>query len=298
MASQFPSTPIARLTGHKGPIHALTYSAGSGQYLLSGSSDRTINLYNPFKAPSIASEDSSVKSTTPSPALVQSYNGAHAHEILTLAVAGDNSRFVSGGGDKTVFLWDVATAKTLRRYGGGPGGHGGRIECVAFGGEGDSVVVSGSFDSSVRLWDTKSRDGRPLMVLSEARDSVSCLVVGEAEVVAGSVDGRVRGYDLRMGMVSVDVIGSKSPRLLLVTLVCAGGQVRLRMFQQVADRKNATLWELENQAEVVQSRTGHLTDSDSTNGLRPCIDSRLDIASNGKVQWQATAVIHRSRLHQ
>ncbi len=264
MTSQLPSTPIARLTGHKGPIHALTYSAGTGQYLLSGSSDRTINLYNPSKAPSLSSEDSSVKSTTPSPALVQSYTGAHAHEILTLAVASDNSRFVSGGGDKTVFLWDVATAKTLRRYGGGAGGHGGRIECVAFGGEGDSVVVSGSFDSSVRLWDTKSRDGRPLMVLSEARDSVSCLVVGEAEVVAGSVDGRVRGYDLRMGVISVDVIGSTSSCLLFVTLCCTGGQVRLRKFQQVCRQELSTLWELENQADVVSSRAGHLTDGNFT----------------------------------
>jgi len=59
--------------------------------------------------------------------------------VLDLAVAEDNARFVSVGGDKTVFLWDVQTANTLRRF----NGHAGKVECCAFAGEDDSVVVSG-----------------------------------------------------------------------------------------------------------------------------------------------------------
>ena len=39
-----------------------------------------------------------------------------------------------------MFLWDVAAGKTLRRY----AGHNARVNAVAFGGEGDSVVVSGT----------------------------------------------------------------------------------------------------------------------------------------------------------
>lgn len=175
----------------------MTFSSGSGQYLLSGSADRSINLYNPGKASSAGSDK----------ALVQSYTGVHGYEVLSIAVADDNSRFASGGGDKTVFLWDVASARTLRRYGGGAGGHGARIESVAFGGDGDSVVVSGSFDSSVRLWDTKSSSNRPIMVLSEAKDSVSSLAITGHELHTGSIDGRVRTYDLRMGMLCIDVVG-------------------------------------------------------------------------------------------
>jgi len=189
---------LATLRHEAGPIHALTYSSGAGQYILSGSSDRTINLYNPAKA---------------SP-LIQSYTGAHGYEVLSISVADDNARFVSGGGDKTVFLWDVATARTLRRY----TGHAGRVECVAFGGEGDAVLVSGSFDGTVRLWDTKGSSGKPLMVLGEARDGVQCVAVTGGEIVAGSVDGRLRTYDLRMGMVHVDVIGRELHRGVL----CAG----------------------------------------------------------------------------
>lgn len=180
----FPTTPIARIPSNNTPVHALTFSAGTGQYILTGSQDRTIRLYNP---------------TTRH--LIQSYN-AHGYEVLDLAVSDDNVRFASVGGDKTVFLWDVATATTLRRF----SGHAGRINACAFGGEGDAVIVSGSFDGTVKVWDGKSRDSRPIMTFSEAKDAVSSVAVRGGEIFAGSVDGRVRVYDLAMGDVSVDVI--------------------------------------------------------------------------------------------
>lgn len=71
---------------------------------------------------------------------MQTYS-AHGYEVLDLSVAHDNARFASVGGDKQVFLWDVSTARTLRRW----AGHFARVNCVAFGGEEDTVVVSGMF---------------------------------------------------------------------------------------------------------------------------------------------------------
>ncbi|KAK8187301.1 mitogen-activated protein kinase organizer 1 [Phyllosticta capitalensis] len=184
MTAPFPTQQIARLSGHNGPVHALTYSAGLGQYILTGSSDRSIRLFNATKA-----------------SLVQSYTG-HGYEVLDISVTEDNARFASCGGDKTVFVWDVATAKTVRRL----AGHVGRVNGVAWGAAGD-VVVSGSFDATVKLWDLKSQSTKPLMSLEEARDSVSCVAVVEHQVFAGSVDGRIRTYDIRMGMVYEDVVG-------------------------------------------------------------------------------------------
>ena len=70
--------------------------------------------------------------------MVQTY-GAHGYEVLDIAVSDDNARFVSVGGDKTVFLWDVTSARTLRRW----SGHVGRVNACAFGGAGGDVVVSG-----------------------------------------------------------------------------------------------------------------------------------------------------------
>ncbi|KAK4539702.1 hypothetical protein LTR36_010413 [Oleoguttula mirabilis] len=185
-AHNFPTTPIARLTGHNGPVHAVTFSAGTGQYILTGAQDRKVRLFNPATQ-----------------RLIQTYS-AHGYEVLDLAVSEDNARFTSVGGDKTVFLWDVPTAQTLRRF----TGHAARVNTCAFGGEGDSVLVSGSYDGTVRVWDAKSRSERPIMTFSEAKDSVSAVCVRGHEVFAGSVDGRVRVYDLAMGVVEVDVLGA------------------------------------------------------------------------------------------
>lgn len=78
---------------------------------------------------------------------------------------------------------------------------------MGFGGEDGSVVISGSYDATVRLWDCKSQSTKPIQVLEEAKDSVSSLHVVGHEIVTGSVDGRMRVYDVRMGMLFVDVIG-------------------------------------------------------------------------------------------
>ena len=70
---------------------------------------------------------------------MQSFS-AHGYEVLDIAVTEDNARFASVGGDRLVFLWDVSQGKTLRRW----SGHNGRVNAVAFAGEGDAVVVSGT----------------------------------------------------------------------------------------------------------------------------------------------------------
>lgn len=134
-------------------------------------------------------------------------------------MASDNARFASAGGDRTVFLWDVATAQTVRRFSHATEGHVGRVNCVAMGGADDSLVVSGGFDTTVRVWDTRSGGGgggaRPVQVLDEAADAISSVVVRGPEVVAGSVDGRVRCYDVRVGKVTADVIGASVTSLCL-----------------------------------------------------------------------------------
>ncbi|OIW29918.1 WD40 repeat-like protein [Coniochaeta ligniaria NRRL 30616] len=222
----FPDKPIAQLLGATGPIHAVTYSASPGTYILTGSSDRSVRLYNPssLSPPPPTPQSSSITAKPPSSPqipqgrLIQTYS-AHGHEVLSLAVSADNARFVSAGGDRAAFLWDVATAQTIRRFAGtGTTGHAGRINAVSFGGLGDSLVVTAGFDTTVRVWDVRSGGSggaKPVQVLAEARDSVAALVVRGPEIVAGSVDGRVRGYDVRMGRVVTDVLGASVTSLCL-----------------------------------------------------------------------------------
>ena len=153
--------------------------------------------------------------------LIQTY-AAHGYEVLSLSISRSNARFASAGGDRQVFLWDVSTAQTIRRLGGGAtGAHTARVNCVAFAGTGagdsgadESLLISGSLDASVRVWDLRSGSGgggKPVQVLTEARDSVTSVSVPEggtgATIVAGSVDGRVRAYDVRAGRCVTDVVG-------------------------------------------------------------------------------------------
>lgn len=222
----FPNCQVTTLSGHSGAIHAVVYSCGTGQYILTGSSDRSIHLYNPSKA----------SSSAPKSGLIQDYS-AHSYAVLDIAVTYDNARFASVGGDKQVFLWDVATARTLRRW----TGHFGRVNCVAFGGEDGGVIVSGSYDATVRLWDCKSQSTKPIQILEEARDSVSSLHVAGHEIVAGSVDGRLRVYDLRMGLLFVDVIGQS------ITSV-----------QQTKDRNAVLVSTLDSTIRLVDKSNGQL----------------------------------------
>ena len=45
--------------------------------------------------------------------------------------------------------------------------------------------------------------------MDEAKDSVTCIQVTDAEIMTGSADGRLRRYDIRAGQMFSDYIGSK-----------------------------------------------------------------------------------------
>lgn len=110
----------------------MSYSNAGGAYLLTGSSDRAIHLSRAIP------NDSSGHGQTEAARPIQKYE-AHGYSVLDVAVATDNARFASVGGDRQMFLWDVEHATTIRRW----SGHNGRIEAVQFAGDGDSVVVTG-----------------------------------------------------------------------------------------------------------------------------------------------------------
>ncbi|KAI1924766.1 hypothetical protein LOZ64_000643 [Ophidiomyces ophidiicola] len=193
----FPSSNIHTIKTHNGPVNAVSFSSSPGTYILTGSSDRDVHLSRAIPQSSSASG-----SVTTRP--IQKYE-AHGYSVLDLTVTGDNARFASVGGDKQVFLWDVESGSTVRRW----VGHDAKVEAVDFGGEADSVVISGSADTTVKIWDTRSLTSKPMQTLTEAGDNVSSLHthMPTYTIMSGSYDGRIRTYDLRMGVVKVDVMG-------------------------------------------------------------------------------------------
>ncbi|XP_074059595.1 WD repeat domain-containing protein 83 [Macrotis lagotis] len=187
---ELPRKSVRSLPCRQGAVRAVRFNV-DGRYCLTCGSDKTLALWSPLRG-----------------TLLRTYGG-HGSEVLDAAGSFDNSRLCSGGNDRAVLFWDVASGQILRKF----RGHAGKVNCVQFNEEA-TVIVSGSIDSSVRCWDCRSRRPDPVQVLDEAKDGISSVKLSDHEILAGSVDGYSRRYDLRMGELYADYVGSP------ITCVC------------------------------------------------------------------------------
>jgi mitogen-activated protein kinase organizer 1 len=169
------------LNAHKAAIYNIKYSK-DGEHIMSCSQDKTIKLWNPTKK-----------------LLIQSYDNIHSNEVLDVAIGQDNAKFASVGVDKQVFYTDSVTGNVVRRF----HGHSERINTVAFN-QIESVLVSGSYDCSVRIWDLKATCKEAIQVLSNAKDSVTKIIVLNDKILSASIDGNIRVYDIRKGEILCD----------------------------------------------------------------------------------------------
>ncbi|OAA66142.1 WD40/YVTN repeat-like-containing domain protein [Cordyceps fumosorosea ARSEF 2679] len=203
--------------GSNGPVHAVTYSASPGTYILTGSADRTIRLYNP--QPTTTASASSDAASLPQGRLIQAYE-AHGYEVLGLAVASSNTAFASCGGDRAVFLWDVASAVTTRRFGGGGAhGHTSRVNCVAFAGDGDGILASGGLDTTdgacLRAYEAAGWRNEELRVQSILGGKERYVLVGDemtGEEERSRGEGRVLAWDLLTGKLAGKVAVPWGPK--------------------------------------------------------------------------------------
>eukprot|EP00967_Tisochrysis_lutea_P141729 scaffold260789_cov36-Tisochrysis_lutea.AAC.1 len=206
-----------RLPGHKGSVNVVTFNA-DGNYCLSAGDDRRILLWNPRRE---ADADVPIKAYT-----------GHNERVLDLCVAQDNASIASCGGDRSVLVWDVASGRILRRL----SGHSQRVNAVTYAGTSNSVLVSASYDTTARCWDMRSRNTAPIQVLEGSADSLTSLAVSEHEVLTSSVDGVVRTYDLRMGMMVSDTLGAAVTNLALSRdgncILAASLDARLRLLDK------------------------------------------------------------------
>ena len=102
-----------------------------GQYIVSGSKDKTIKVWKPDGT------------------LVNTLEG-HAGWVNSVAFNPDGKYIVSGSKDNTIKLWktDGTLVKTLE-------GHAGWVNIVAFSPDG-KYIVSGSKDKTIKVWKTDS----------------------------------------------------------------------------------------------------------------------------------------------
>ncbi len=94
----------------------------------------------------------------------------HAERVRAVSFSPDGRRVLTGGGreadlgsfstDNSVRLWDLATAKEIRRF----EGHEGYVHTVQFSPDGNRILSAGR-DATARVWDVAT--GRELFVLSD-----------------------------------------------------------------------------------------------------------------------------------
>jgi WD40 repeat protein len=124
----------------------------------------------------------------------------HTDIVAAVVFSPDGRQVLSGGADRTLRLWDVATSKELRRL----EGHTDTVTHVAFSHDGRRALSCG--DRTVRLWDLET--GRQLQCLQGHRDLIWTVAFSPDGKWAASAGGNqqangrpVRGeadYDIRL----------------------------------------------------------------------------------------------------
>ena len=156
-------------TGHAGRVRRIAFSP-DGRHLTSGSSDRTVRIWD------LESGESRVLE-------------GHAGGVNSIAFSPDGRQLASGSSDRTLRVWDLASgeSRVLR-------GHAGGVNSVAFSPDG-RYFASGSTDRTVRIWDIENGESRVLRGHADWIRSVAFSPDG-MRLASGSSDRTVRIWDI------------------------------------------------------------------------------------------------------
>ncbi|KAL7751389.1 hypothetical protein RI367_003249 [Sorochytrium milnesiophthora] len=201
---------LARLVGHEGTITAIKFH---GDYVITGSADRTLKLWNVVTGECL-----------------RTYSQGHTQEIVAIDCF-ENDLLVSGGEDGVIAVWQLSTGQLLGQLRDHTGavlavqcehatrtlvsasadhtlkrwsldgdqhrclvtlaGHTAEVFCLALH---PNYVVSGSGDCTIKLW--SMQDHRCVRTLEGHLGPVICLQVDHDKIVSGGIDKNIKVWDL------------------------------------------------------------------------------------------------------
>jgi WD40 repeat protein len=122
------------------------------------------------------------------PGVVATLKG-HSEAIYSVAFSPDGKYVVSGSGDRSVKVWDSASGKEIKSF-GGAAGHQNLVLSVAVSNDG-SLIASGGSDNTAKIWDFPSSS--PLRDIAKS-EGASVLAVSPdgSRLAGGGKDGHVK----------------------------------------------------------------------------------------------------------
>lgn len=178
--------------GHQGSVTSVATSP-DGQYLVSGSADKTLRLWDLWSAQHL-----------------RTFKG-HRQGVTVGVVTPDGRFVISGSTDMTLRLWDLATAKCLRIY----KGHTSGITTAAISRYG-RFIVSGSADKTLRVWNPATTEC--LQTFKGHKKPITSIVItpDRRQIISGSEDKTLRLWNASTGACDRILKGHKDS----VTAVC------------------------------------------------------------------------------
>lgn len=173
-----------QLSGHQGDVYTSKFSP-KGTVVASGSFDQKIFLWNVF-------------GECDNFAVLSGHKGA----VLDLAWSSDSSRIFSVSTDKFGAVWDADVGVSIRRL----RGHSKIVNTCAVTRDVTPVMITGSDDGSIKIWDTRRRNYVHSIPTEYAVTAV-CLNSDGTQVFSGGLENDIKVWELRKLQVAYSLKG-------------------------------------------------------------------------------------------
>ncbi|KAJ9162050.1 WD40 repeat-like protein [Coniochaeta hoffmannii] len=176
--------PVMELSGHSGEIFSAKFDP-TGNLIASGSFDRNIMLWRTY-------------GDCENYGMLTGHKGA----VLDLQWSRDSEILFSASADMHLASWDLTSGARIRRY----VGHEEIINTMDISKRGDEMLISGSDDGTIGLWDPRTKNAVDYI---ETDFPITAVAISEAgnEIYSGGIDNDIKVWDVRKKQVVYKMLG-------------------------------------------------------------------------------------------
>src|SRR4051812_11725008 len=214
---------VRTLSGHRGNVNALAFSADGTRLFASGGQ------------PGLRGE---VREWLVAEGKQLRIQEGHKDAIYSLALSPDGKILATGSYDQKIELWNAETGKQIRTL----SGHNGCVFHLAFRPDG-KLLASASADRTVKLWDVASGERRDTLSQSLKELYAVTFSPDGKRLLAGGADNRVRVWQ-------IGELGAENSNLLLLSKFAHEGAILNLVFSSdgktllsSADDRTVKLWD-------------------------------------------------------